>query len=132
MKTKFLVVALVIVALFGGAFGLLRPASVEAKPAPINCPEDYRVRPLLQRGSQGECVKALQRELNMVRNRTPGTPGYYDRLVVDGIYGEKTVQAVKKFQRHHTVRINGRDQKLVVDGKVGPKTWKALYQAIIS
>lgn len=132
MKTaKLSILSLTLVVSAFGAIAVLNPTIVSAKPA-YNCPQDYRNRPMLQRGSTGGCVKQLQYELNMVRNRTPGTPGYFDELVVDGKYGPLTEKAVKKFQRYHTVRINGRDQKLQIDGIVGPKTWKAIYQAIIS
>lgn len=59
----------------------------------------------IKNGSRGEDVKKLQELLS----------GY--GLVVDGIFGEKTENAVKDFQQK-----NG----LVVDGIVGPKTWEKL------
>lgn len=59
-------------------------------------------------GSTGNEVKQIQTKLK--------NWGYYDGNV-DGIYGSKTVAAVKKFQRK-----NG----LSVDGITGPKTLAAL------
>lgn len=55
-------------------------------------------------GKKGECVKELQQRLCSL--------GY--TVVCDGIFGDKTLAAVKAFQR-----ANG----LVVDGIVGKKTW---------
>ena len=60
------------------------------------------------RGSTGSTVKTIQQKLKKW--------GYYTGTV-DGIYGSKTVEAVKYFQRKN---------KLVVDGKAGPKTLKAM------
>lgn len=60
------------------------------------------------RGSTGSTVKTIQQKLKRW--------GYYTGAV-DGIYGSKTVEAVKYFQRKN---------KLVVDGKAGPKTLKAM------
>ena len=54
-----------------------------------------------------ECVKNLQGKLN--------SKGY--NLIIDGIVGEKTLAAIKDFQR-----VNG----LVVDGIAGPATFKML------
>ena len=59
-------------------------------------------------GSRGDEVKQIQTKLKAW--------GYYDGNV-DGIYGSKTYEAVKKFQRK-----NG----LTVDGIVGEKTLQAL------
>ena len=59
-------------------------------------------------GSSGEEVKSIQKKLKQW--------GYYDGSV-DGIYGSKTLSAVKKFQQK-----NG----LKVDGIVGNETLKAL------
>lgn len=60
------------------------------------------------RGSTGATVKKIQQKLK--------NWGYYNGGV-DGIYGSKTVEAVKYFQRRN---------KLVVDGKAGPKTLAAM------
>lgn len=57
----------------------------------------------LKKGSKGESVKKLQQLLNV-------TP-------VDGIFGNITDAAVRKFQT---------SKGLYPDGIVGPKTWKAL------
>lgn len=56
----------------------------------------------IKRGSSGEEVKLLQQKLN---------------IAIDGIFGQKTEQAVKEFQRANN---------LSVDGIVGPKTWEKL------
>lgn len=61
-----------------------------------------------KRGSSGETVRQIQQKLK--------NWGYYSGSV-DGIYGSRTVEAVKYFQRS-----NG----LSVDGKCGPQTLAAL------
>ena len=61
-----------------------------------------------QKGSTGSTVTTIQEKLSRW--------GYYSGKV-DGVYGSKTVEAVKYFQRK-----NG----LSVDGKCGPKTLAAL------
>jgi hypothetical protein len=61
------------------------------------------VRPTVRQGARGEQVKALQRNLG--------------GLVVDGVFGPKTTEAVKKFQRANGLRV---------DGIVGRQTWGAL------
>jgi peptidoglycan hydrolase-like protein with peptidoglycan-binding domain len=58
--------------------------------------------PTLKRGSTGEYVKLVQRELGI-------TP--------DGIFGSQTEQAVRDFQRR---------KGLKVDGIVGAQTWRAM------
>lgn len=62
----------------------------------------------LQNGSRGEDVKVLQTAL---RDR-----GYYSGRI-DGIFGNQTEYAVRRFQSDHG---------LLVDGKAGPKTLAAL------
>ena len=62
----------------------------------------------LRKGSSGADVKTLQAALN---NNCP-----YG-LVVDGVFGAKTEEAVKDYQKH-----NG----LSVDGIAGAKTWSKL------
>lgn len=69
--------------------------------APVNMP-------MLQRGSQGEAVKTLQRALS-------DSNAYYG--AIDGIFGPITEAAVRTFQKN---------AGLVVDGIVGNKTWYAL------
>lgn len=65
--------------------------------------------PLLSLGDIGEDVEYLQSLLN-----------YFDyQLVVDGIFGLETEQAVKHFQRSYS---------LVVDGVVATNTWTVLHQ----
>ncbi len=63
-------------------------------------------RPLIQEGSTGEDVKDLQ----IVLNATVANPN----LVIDGIFGAKTKEAVIAFQNQNN---------LTPDGIVGPQTW---------
>jgi hypothetical protein len=65
--------------------------------------DDPILRPVLRRGSKGEDVRILQRIVG--------------GLVIDGDFGPRTEEAVKKFQQ-----ANG----LKADGIVGPATWGAL------
>lgn len=66
---------------------------------------------LIQYGNQGENVRAIQQRLNDLG---------FNVGAVDGIFGPKTLAAVKAFQG-----LNG----LTADGIVGPKTWRALLGA---
>lgn len=59
-------------------------------------------RPTLRRGDEGQDVRLLQEKL--------GIP-------IDGRFGERTFEAVKRFQRW---------QGLTQDGVAGPRTWAAL------
>ena len=61
----------------------------------------------IQSGSKGEGVRWLQWELNEA--------GF--NLIIDGVFGDKTTKAVKKFQK---------SSKIEVDGIVGKITKKAL------
>ncbi|NES04849.1 MAG: peptidoglycan-binding protein [Okeania sp. SIO2F4] len=65
-------------------------------------------RPTLYFGSTGEDVEYLQRWLNAAG---------FGSLVVDGIFGVATQEAVKKFQKYYG---------LTVDGIVGPQSWGTL------
>jgi peptidoglycan hydrolase-like protein with peptidoglycan-binding domain len=69
--------------------------------------DGHAVGSTVRRGDSGEFVKAAQHELNR--------HGY--SLIVDGIFGDKTDGAARRFQK--TVG-------LVVDGIVGPNTWREL------
>ena len=66
-------------------------------------------QPTLRKGNRGTDVRNLQTLL--------GDKGY--TVLVDGLFGNKTYEAVKTFQT---------DRGLVVDGVVGVKTWKKLYE----
>ncbi len=66
---------------------------------------------LLKKGSKGEDVKSLQIQLNSYGNYG---------LTADGIFGDKTLAAVKDFQSKNN---------LTVDGIVGQKTNAALYKS---
>lgn len=57
--------------------------------------------PLIKFGSKGKAVKIWQ---------------VIAEVGIDGIFGEETLKATKKFQK---------ENDLAVDGIVGPKTWKA-------
>ena len=63
---------------------------------------------LSKRGSRGSEVKAIQRALKKRK---------FYKGKIDGIYGKRTVRAVRRFQRK---------KKLKVDGIAGPKTLKKL------
>ncbi|MCL2399103.1 MAG: N-acetylmuramoyl-L-alanine amidase [Defluviitaleaceae bacterium] len=69
----------------------------------------------LRIGDRGESVRQVQRCLNNISARQPSI----QRLVEDGIFGPRTLDAVTTFQR-----IFG----LVPDGVVGPITWGRLTQ----
>ncbi|HLG13284.1 MAG TPA: peptidoglycan-binding protein [Blastocatellia bacterium] len=70
-------------------------------------------------GSRGLSVFELQTRVNVFLVASPaiGLP----LLVVDGVFGPKTLAAVRAFQRA---------RGLVVDGVVGPKTWAALLTVL--
>lgn len=57
-------------------------------------------------GSSGQKVRQLQEQLNLIGNYYTAIPA----LMVDGIYGERTAEAVRQFQR-----INNMPQTGVVD-----------------
>lgn len=76
---------------------------------------DLSLHGIYKYGSRGENVRKIQRMLNEVYPET------CLNLAEDGIYGRRTEQVVRQFQRDF-----GRTQ----DGVVGPNTWTALsYQA---
>ena len=99
MKKLFKIVAVALIVVSIGVF-----ATAMAVPAPINT----AYAAVYQQGSRGNTVKTIQQKLK--------NWGYY-KGSVDGIFGSKTKEAVKYFQRK-----NG----LSVDGIVGKKTLSAL------
>lgn len=70
--------------------------------------EENRNIPTIRRGANGCLVVELQTRLN---------DEIGDGLTTDGIFGAKTEEAVKSFQRANNLKA---------DGIVGPKTWAAL------
>jgi hypothetical protein len=60
-------------------------------------------------GSSGPTVKGIQTRLN----------AYGYRLIIDGLFGPRTENAVRGFQASH---------RLTVDGIVGPITWERLWR----
>ena len=48
----------------------------------------------LQSGSTGNSVRTIQQQLNSISKNYPAI----NKLIVDGIYGDKTINSVKKFQ----------------------------------
>lgn len=50
---------------------------------------------VLQSGSQGDSVRLLQRQLNSISDNYP----LINKIAVDGIYGENTINSVKTFQQ---------------------------------
>jgi len=67
----------------------------------------------LRNGSHGDDVRFIQQNLVDLRALNPDLPS----ITVDGIFGPRTVEAVRSFQRW---------QGLVADGVVGPITWYAI------
>ncbi|KAB8330175.1 peptidoglycan-binding protein [Scytonema tolypothrichoides VB-61278] len=65
--------------------------------------------PTLSRGSTGDFVQGLQRDLS--------AKGYLDASAVSGTFDEATEEAVKAFQQ---------DNGLTPDGVVGPQTGQKL------
>ena len=77
----------------------------------------------LRRGTTGPSVVVIQTELNRISQNYPAIPKVPN---VDGIFGVRTENAVKKFQEVFS---------LTPDGVVGPATWYALirlYTAVTS
>ena len=75
-------------------------------------------KPTLRKGSSGEYVTLLQTLL--IQHGYDLSP-----YGADGKFGNKTLEAVKAFQRDHTAPDG---QPLVVDGVVGRNTWTALEE----
>lgn len=86
---------------------------VEAPPKPSN--KLSLPNGVLRKGSKGDDVKSLQEALNAV---------YFKVGAVDGVYGAKTFDAVKRFQSVYL--------PTQVDGIYGPNTKKALERQLRS
>jgi hypothetical protein len=84
MKVRLALIVLALAIMMNGVFGIVQPLSVEAKPTTIECPANWKDRPVIQRGSTGRYVRSFQRNWNTVRDQSKPA------LVVDGIFGPKT------------------------------------------
>ena len=81
-------------------------------------PRSYPGSPLRQ-GSTGAAVFTLQRQLNRITKDYP----FLGLLTVDGIFGRKMTEAVKKFQKQFN---------LTADGVVGRSTWYKISYIYVS
>ncbi|MCL2670493.1 MAG: LysM peptidoglycan-binding domain-containing protein [Clostridiales bacterium] len=71
----------------------------------------------LRMGSEGNNVRILQQNLNLIADRNMAIP----RLVVDGVFGPATQASVLAFQRYYG---------LTPDGIVGSLTWNRLRDLV--
>jgi peptidoglycan hydrolase-like protein with peptidoglycan-binding domain len=78
----------------------------------------------VRKGDQGDAVRGVQEEFQF-RNLS-GDPS--KGLQVDGIFGPKTDEAVRGFQK----ALHTDYPEVVVDGIVGPITWQALVSGMLS
>lgn len=69
--------------------------------------------PLIRRGSRGNYVCIAQDDLNTLGYRTGG---------LDGVFGEQTYNAVKKYQS---------SRGLSADGIIGCNTWRSLQENVV-
>ena len=69
--------------------------------------------PLIRRGSRGNYVCIAQDDLNTLGYRTGG---------LDGVFGEQTYNAVRKYQS---------SRGLSVDGIIGCNTWRSLQENVV-
>lgn len=97
--------------LYSGAVPLPTPTPTpEPTPTPTPSPTpDITYRGVLEYGSTGARVKQLQERLMEL--------GFYEGKVTTGFY-QRTSDAVKAFQRHNALKV---------DGIVGEGTWNTLY-----
>lgn len=70
-------------------------------------------------GSTGQSVRTIQEQLNAISNNYPLIP----KNIVDGVYGERTAEAVRVFQRVF---------KLPVTGEVNFPTWYKISDVYVA
>lgn len=58
---------------------------------------------ILQKGSRGDNVRVVQRQINTIARNYPLIP----RLVVDGLYGDRTAESVRIFQEVFGLPVTG-------------------------
>ena len=76
----------------------------------------------VRKGSTGPAVRAVQDQINFRNNKNGHT------INVDGVFGPKTLAAVRAFQQAMVHEVRG----FPVDGIVGPLTWQALVTEALS
>ena len=81
---------------------------------------DFSAYPTIRKGSKNNYVTILQTNLKKLGYNL-GTYGS-NKDGIDGDYGSKTVNAVRKFQTKANIKV---------DGICGPKTWEALAKALV-
>lgn len=89
--------------------GKAGPSPKPAKPLPLGHPMLMLKSPWMGSPKGWPIITAVQEHLN----RHGASP----RLIVDGVFGERTDHAIRVFQGHHSLRV---------DGIVGPNTYRAL------
>lgn len=102
-----------------GKFGLATQAAVKSFQRKAHLTADgivgnatwTRLIVTLAKGSRGDAVRAVQHNLRYAYG--------YKSVSVDGVFGTKTLNAVKAFQKKY---------KLKADGIVGGTTWNTLVQ----
>ena len=78
----------------------------------------------VRQGSRGDAVRGVQEEFQF-RNLS-GAPSR--GLQVDGIFGQRTDEAVRGFQQALSLDV----PSVAVDGIVGPITWRALVSGMLA
>ena len=81
-------------------------------------PQSYPGSPL-QQGDRGSAVFTLQRQLNRIAKDYP----FLGKLTVDGIFGARMADTVKRFQKQFS---------LTADGMVGRQTWYKISYIYVS
>ena len=81
-------------------------------------PQSYPGSPL-QQGDRGSAVFTLQRQLNRIAKDYP----FLGKLTVDGIFGARMTDTVKRFQKQFS---------LTADGVVGRQTWYKISYIYVS
>ena len=82
--------------------------------------------PRLERGSKNESVRNLQRLLNSYRERIQNSQNQFPVLATDADFGQRTEDAVRKFQEEYRLDQNLSLIDFPVDGIVGTLTWRAV------
>ncbi len=85
---------------------------VEGIQRPIKVNKPNVAKPVIKKGSKGDEVKNLQRDLNYLMNAS---------LVIDGDMGNKSVNALKEWQKKYS---------LVVDGSYGNKSYAKMKELL--